>query len=105
MYLQSFRVCGVGPGNWGGMALWNDAPSADIVLDEIDATLNSWSEAHAVFNTYQAGASTVKLAAFQAMKPLVHKVIHGRLMNTVNSYPVEAFTFALLERWIANWDH
>lgn len=39
--------------------------------------------------------------AFTLMKPLVHKVIRDRLMNTVNSYPVEALTYALLERWIS----
>ena len=39
--------------------------------------------------------------AFSEMKPLVHKVIRDRLMNTVNSHPVEALTYALLERWIA----
>ena len=28
-------------------------------------------------------------------------VIRDRLMNTVHSYPVEALTYALLERWVS----
>ena len=102
MYLSTFRKHGVGPGNWGTTVWWGHmADTADILLDEVDATLNSWSEAHNVFNAWQQDQPKVDAIAFSEMKPLVHKVIRDRLMNTVNSYPVEALTYALLERWIA----
>lgn len=102
MYLSSFRKHGVGPGNWGhAVHWWSNGPSADIVLDEVDDTLNSWKEAHDVFNTWQQEQPKVDGNAFSLMKPLVHKVIRDRLCNTVNSYPVEALTYALLERWIS----
>lgn len=100
MYLSAFRKHGVGPGNWGSTGWWHGAPHADIVLDEVDATLNSWVEAHNVFNQYQQNKPEVDGVAFGMMKPLVHKVIRERLRNTVNSYPVEALTYALLEMWI-----
>ena len=77
------------------------SPTPFCVLDEVDATLNSWSEAHNVFNAWQQDQPKVDAIAFSEMKPLVHKVIRDRLMNTVHSYPVEALTYALLERWIS----
>lgn len=102
MYLSTFRKHGVGPGNWGTAAWWSGiADSADIILDEVDDTLNSWKEAHDVFNTWQQEQPKVDGIAFGMMKPLVHKVIRDRLCNTVNSYPAEALTYALLERWIS----
>lgn len=102
MYLSTFRKHGVGSGNWGTAAWWGHmADSADILLDEVDDTLNSWSEAHNVFNAWQQDQPKVDAIAFSEMKPLVHKVIRDRLHNTVNSYPVEALTYALPERWIA----
>ena len=102
MYLSTFRKHGVGPGNWGTAAWWSGiADSADIILDEVDDTLNSWKEAHDVFNSWQAGQEKVNSHAFTCMKRHVHKVIRDRLCNTVNSYQVGALTYALLERWIA----
>ena len=102
MYLSTFRKHGVGPGNWGTAAWWGHmADSADILLDEVDDTLNSWKEAHGVFNTWQQEQPKVDGHAFTLMKPMVHKVIRDRLHNTANSYPVEALTYALLERWIS----
>ena len=102
MYLSTFRKHGAGPGNWGTSVWWGHlADTADILLDEVADTLNSWKEAHDVFNTWQQGQPKVDGHAFTLMKPLVHKVIRDRLMNTVNSYPVEALTYALLERWIS----
>lgn len=107
MYLSTFRKHGVGPGNWGTAAWWGRmADTADILLDEVDDTLNSWKEAHDVFNTWQQEQPKVDAIAFSEMKPLVHKSIRYRLMNTVHSYPVhsypvEALTYALLERWIS----
>ena len=102
MYLSTFRKHGVGPGNWGTAAWWSGiADSADIILDEVDDTLNSWKEAHDVFNSWQAGQEKVNSHAFTCMKRHVHKVIRDRLCNTVNSYPVEALTYALLERWVS----
>lgn len=74
------------------------------MLDEVDATLNSWKEAHDIFKFHQAGHPQVKAAAFCCMKFWVHKVIKDRLCNAVNSYPVEALTYALLERWIKAWE-
>ena len=51
MYLSAFRKYGVGPGNWGTAPWWGHmADSADILLDEVDDTLNSWKEAHDVIN-------------------------------------------------------
>lgn len=108
MYLSEFRKHGVGPGNWSlhgapyeSLSWWHEGPHPDIVLDEVDATLNSWAEAHDVFNRWQQDHPKVNTTAFLEMRAQVHKVIRDRLMNTVNSYPVEALTYALLDRWIS----
>ena len=103
MYLQEFRDLPEGKKPWHHSPeweFWAGAPRPDLLLDEVDDTLNSWKEAYQVFNAHQAAFSEVKQQAFASMKPLVHKVIADRLQNTVNSWPVEALTYELLRRWI-----
>ena len=99
-YLTELRQIRPGPGNWPkNMALWNDAPHPSIVLDEIDDTLNSWQEAHNLFEYHQKGQD-IDLEAHRGMATLVHQVIKDRLQNTVTSYPPAVFAWALLERWM-----
>lgn len=112
-YLTELRQIRPGPGNWPkNMALWNDAPHPSIVLDEIDATLNSWAEAHDVFDRLQcrpidlAAGSALEVnqeVTYQAHKAMTHlalRAINDRLMNTASSYPPAVFAWALLELWI-----
>ncbi|MCY1291170.1 hypothetical protein D9M69_451980 [compost metagenome] len=99
MYLSSLRKHGAGPGNWGPDVWWGDN-DPDHLLDMADDTLNSWVEAHAVFDIWQGNETRVELDAFDRMKHLVHRVIGPYICNTPSSYPNEAVTYALLQRWI-----
>lgn len=82
------------------VTFWHDGPKADDVLNEVDDTLNSWKEAHQVFDSFQGARPKVEMRAFQAMKGLVYRVIKDRLQNSMNSWAVEALAYALLVRWI-----
>lgn len=97
MYLTEFRRGGV---VWA-RAVWDQAaPPPEVILDEVDATLNSWKEAHSVFNRLQRGKRAVSGAAFTEMRTLVYRVVKHYAMTIETSYPVEAMTYALLQRWI-----
>lgn len=101
MHLTTFRKHGVGPGNWSSIRSAKHDLELDRLLDLADATLTSWKEAHDVFNRWQQMQTRVDSIAFMEMRRLVHKVIREEICNTATSYPCEAITFALLERWIA----
>lgn len=104
MYLGQCRSFNPGPGRW----FQNDGRAAgssdlDNQLDVVDATLNSWQEAHHVFNQRQGDETVVTNAAFTTMRSLVHKVRREQYAgsaNTCASWPNEAITWALLTRWI-----
>lgn len=100
-YLTTFRKHGVGPGNWFAIPCCKHDPELDRLLDLVDGTLNSWKEAHNIFSIWQQDQPKVNSEAFFSMRRLVHKVVRGEIMNTETSWPNEALTYALLERWIA----
>lgn len=99
-YLTTFRKHGVGPGNWSAIPCAKDDPEMDRLLDLADATLTSWKEAYDIFQRYQQEQEKVDSTAFFAMRRLVHREIGAQLNNTETSYPNEAITYALLQRWI-----
>ena len=99
-YLTTFRKYGVGPGNWTAIPCAKADPEMDRLLDLADATLNSWKEAHDIFNRYQQLQTRVDTNAFFAMRRLVHQVVGEQLCNSETSYGNEAITYALLKRWI-----
>ena len=104
MYLTDCRSNNPGTGRWffqdGRVAGSSDL---DDQLEVVDATLNSWSTAHDVFDQHQGDKEWVSGMAFASMRDLVHKVRrdqYGGSANTYTSWPNEAITWALLTRWI-----
>lgn len=105
MYLGECRTSNPGPGRWFlNMGRAAGSPDLDNQLEVVDATLNSWKEAHEVFDNLQGDEVEVAYAAFVSMRGLVHKVRreqHAGSANTYTSWPNEAITWALLTRWIS----
>lgn len=97
-YLTRFRRHHPAANNWTGGSWSGHNP--EHLLTEVDASLNSWKEAHEVFDQHQLGKDKVDRQAFMMMRGLVHKAIRYKIQNTQYSYPIEALTYVLLERWI-----
>lgn len=74
------------------------------LLDMADAALNSWKEAHQVYNRFQRGKKVVNVDAFIHMRLLVHRELGALVRKTAFSYTIEAITYLLLLRWIAAED-
>lgn len=72
----------------------------NVLLDEIDATLNSWKEAHEIMK--QQNGDMIYSDVFIKMRNLVYLVLKDRSIGHHTSYPVEALTFCLLVEWIKN---
>lgn len=97
-YMTHFRTLGNKKAIFQGGA-WGDC-DPEVLLDLADDTLNSWKEAHHLFNFYQGNLKTVMYSAFAPMRSLVHSVIGSYLKTTATSYTNEAITYCLLQRWI-----
>ena len=96
MYLTRFvKEGGVGPDNWGQDRESFDYEEMDAKLEELDATLNSWEEAHWLFHTYQGDEKQIQVSAYLRFVALTRQVWMGS-----SQYVLEALTYALLERWI-----
>ena len=97
-YLQDFRHMPQKPEEIFRRGQWDCAPG--VLLDMADDTLNSWREAHDLFDLLQGDSKEVTVEAFTAMRRLVHRVIRQEILNLETSYTNEAITYALLLRWI-----
>lgn len=98
MYLQKLREQQVGIGNWP-----TDTPTvADTfnrLFDVADATLNSWKEAHELFESVKhQGISPLSMAS---MGMLVREALAKQEgWDKLTKYDAEILTYALLREWL-----
>lgn len=102
------------PHYWPGVHTEENKALMNRAFDLVDATLNSWKEAHAVFDSRYAkhplvGKELPKLHVdhftMSRMTPLVIKALRQveddpqMVALCTNSYPSESLAFALIEAW------
>lgn len=97
MYLQKLRELQAGPGNWPTDCTLEPA-ELDRLLDVADATLNSWKEAHEVFDFVKREGVSPK--AMMCMKIMLKDALRCE-PAVLNNYTAEVLTFALLRSWFA----
>jgi hypothetical protein len=105
MYLTQLRALDVSHTNWPTSA---DAHRLTVCFDIVDATLNSWVEAHTLFNRRQRfnDRTFISVGLHQGFTKLVVQAMQHiedddvRSFGT-NKFPSETLAYALIKVWLA----